>query len=131
MLLSEIQLAVHNRTKLDGTLVPIIPDRKGDGYFDNNDQPFCKLSIVPFDNKERVYKDGVMESGFILVNIYAPDGHGSHDLTKEAEKFIALFDEYTEFDGITIPDKSIPKGALDSEHKGWFYVSALIYFEVN
>lgn len=132
MLLSEIQRLTHERVMANNAnLVPIIHDRKGDGKFFAAEQPFCKLSIAPLDGTEPVYCDSVMRSGFILANVYGINGHGANDITIEAEKFAALFPEGLQFNGITIPDAPNIRGTQNSEHKGWFYVSTLIYFEAH
>lgn len=131
MLLSEIQVAVFSRVTNANGLLPTILDKKGDGSFKPNDQPYATLAIVPLDNSEPVYSDSVMRSGFILINIFAPDGYGTNEPTKQAEKFVALFPEDLKFDGITIPDLGNIRGAKDDDRKGWFYIPTLIYFEAR
>ena len=131
MLLSEIQAAVFSRARQASGLLPIIYDGKGDGSFEAESQPYATLSIVPLDNRERVYCSSTLKSGFILVNVFAPKGYGAFDATLEAEKFIALFPEELEFDGITVPDLGDIKGALNDDKSGWFYIPTLIYFEAR
>ncbi len=132
MLLSDIQVAVINRIDNAIGLLPTIHGGKADGKYDAGKNPYAMTSIVPLPNQEPVYCDGVMKSGFILVNIFAPNGYGENEPTIQAEKFIALFPEGLEFDGITIPDEGDIKGRIDDkEHMGWFYVPTLIYFEAR
>lgn len=130
MLLSQIQVAVFTRLNSASGLLPIAYPQKG--IFQSNDQPYAAVSIEPFANREVVYCDGVMRSGYILINVFYPDNSGVVVPTQEAEKFIELFPENLEFDGITIPDTGDIKSAIDdTDHKGWFFIPVLIYFEVR
>jgi|GEM_PF-5368996 len=131
MLLSEIQDAIFSRVTAESGLLPVITKHSGDGSYHANNQPYIVLSIVPLDSRERVYCDSVLRSGFILANVYAPDGYGVSGPMKEAEKIVALFPEQLQFEGIETPDPANIKGALKSEKPGWFYTSALIYFEAR
>ena len=130
MKLSDIRRAVAARVDDATGLVPVIHDRKGDGHYKSNGQPYAKVSIAPLDNREPVYCDSVMRSGYILANVYAQNGYGATGATMEAEKFADLFPEELEFAGITIPDEPNIREASDGP-VGWFYVSTVIYFEAR
>lgn len=131
MLLSDIQVAVFSRVTNASGLLHTILDKKGDGKYEPSGQPYATVAIVPLEHREPVYSDSVMKSGFILINVFAPDGYGVNEPTKQAEKFVALFPEDLKFDGITIPDLGNIRGAKDDDRKGWFYIPILIYFEVQ
>lgn len=131
MLLSEVRIAIFDRVRTATGLFPVIYEGESDGSYVSGRKPYIKISIVPLEKQQRVYCDKPLSSGFILANVYAPDGHGANEPTQQAEIIAALFPEELEFDGIRIPDADNIKGALKSERKGWFYMSALIYFEVK
>lgn len=131
MKLSEIQRAVVARVDGASGLVSVIHDRKGDGKFESGGKPYAKVSVAPLDNREPVYCDSVLRSGFILVNVYAPNGYGALGATEEAEKFAALFPEGLEFSGVRTPNEPNIREPVDSAQEGSFYVSTVIYFEAN
>lgn len=135
MLLSEIQDAIISRIEAPPGLIVGIPhvifQGQGEGDYRRNNQIYASVAIVPLENRERVYCSSVLKSGFILANVFAPDGSGSVEPTQHAEKFLKVFPEGLQFNGITIPDEGDVKGQLPDDKAGWFYTSALIYFEAK
>lgn len=130
MLLSEIQRSIITRIT-DARVPDVFFKEQLTGDYERKNRMFSVVSIRPMDGRERVYCDSVLKSGFILANVFAPDGAGIDEPTKLAEKFLEIFPEELEFDGISIPNLGDIKGALPDDKPGWFYVSTLIYFEAK
>ena len=133
MLVSNIIKAVLDRIDTAVTAGDVIRTAKPreDRPFDAGNTMYAELFISPLEAETRAFC-GDIKQGFIHVNVYAPSDSGIGAPTEEAEKFINLFSEGLEFDGITIPYPTSPREAqTDRENNGWFFIPAPIYFEAG
>lgn len=133
MLVSDIQIAVYDRIEAAVLNSEVIRTAKAreDNPFQAGNEMYAEVIIKPFDNQTIAYC-GHLKSGFILVNVYAPSDSGAVAPTKEAERFLALFPEDLEFNGIKIPyTGNIKEPVTDRKNNGWFFVPTPILFEAN
>jgi hypothetical protein len=125
--LSDIQIAIFGKVESVNNLLPVaFPFEKFDKPA--NGGAYAVLHIVPNDTQDAWC--GTSKTGNILFNLSYSEYSKLIDPTIEAEKFLSLFSEGLEFDGVRINDEGTIRNPVpDREDNGRYFVPVIIKYE--